>query len=130
MEGMDPHSDSSVMHGEYKVRGGKLVATEITAEDGRIVTASVFGDFFLEPDDALEDLDAALVGMPTDASAADLVTAISARLEARPEPVEMIGFDAEAVAIRSEERRVGKEGKNGGGGDCRDAEITLRSRAG
>ena len=99
MEGMDPHSDSSVMHGEYKVRGGKLVATEITAEDGRIVTASVFGDFFLEPDDALEDLDAALVGMPTDASAADLVTAISARLEARPEPVEMIGFDAEAVAI-------------------------------
>src|SRR5690625_6088420 len=32
MEGMDPHSDSSVMHGEYKVRGGKLVATEVTAE--------------------------------------------------------------------------------------------------
>ena len=96
---MDFHSDSSVMQGEYKVRGGKLVAVDVTTEEGRILTASVFGDFFLEPDDALEDLDAALVGMATDSSAADLVTAITSRLEARPDPVEMIGFDAEAVAI-------------------------------
>ena len=96
---MDPLDDSSVMHGEYKVRGGKLVAAEITVDDDRITTAHVFGDFFLEPDDALEDLGAALVGMPTDASAAELAAAVTERLNSRPDPVEMIGFDAEAVAI-------------------------------
>jgi lipoate-protein ligase A len=99
MVGMDERSDSTVMHGEYKVRGGKLVAVDVTATGGAIATAHVFGDFFLEPDDALEDLGAALVGMPTDATAAELGAAITARLEARPEPVQMIGFDAEAVAI-------------------------------
>src|SRR5690606_36309071 len=98
-ECMDERSDSTVMHGEYKVRGGKLVAVELTAWEGRIATAHVFGDFFLEPDEALEDLNAALVGMPTEASTAELGAALTARLEARPEPVQMIGFDVEAVAI-------------------------------
>ncbi|MFC5327542.1 lipoyl protein ligase domain-containing protein [Brachybacterium fresconis] len=87
------------MHGQYKVRGGKLVSVELSAEDGRIGTAHVFGDFFLEPDDALEDLNAALEGMSTEATAAELSAAVTARLETRPDPVEMIGFDAEAVAI-------------------------------
>lgn len=87
------------MHGEYKVRGGKLVSVELTTQDGRIAAPHVFGDFFLEPDDALEDLGAALEGMSTEATAAELAAAITDRLEARPDPVEMIGFDAEAIAI-------------------------------
>ncbi|WP_193107430.1 biotin/lipoate A/B protein ligase family protein [Brachybacterium sp. FME24] len=87
------------MQGQYKVRGGKLVSVDVTTQDDRISTAHVFGDFFLEPDDALEDLGAALQGMATDASAAEFAASITARLEARPEPVQMIGFDAEAVAI-------------------------------
>ena len=96
---MDERSDSTVMHGQYKVRGGKLVSVEVSAAAGRIASAHVFGDFFLEPDDALEDLGAALVGMPTDATAAELGASITERLEARDEPVQMIGFDAEAIAI-------------------------------
>ncbi|MFC5274522.1 lipoate--protein ligase family protein [Brachybacterium sacelli] len=87
------------MHGEYKVRGGKLVSVELTTRDGRIAAPHVFGDFFLEPDDALEDLGAALEGMSTEATAAELAASITDRLEARPDPVEMIGFDAEAIAI-------------------------------
>ncbi|MFC7373978.1 biotin/lipoate A/B protein ligase family protein [Brachybacterium sp. GCM10030267] len=83
------------MHGQYKVRGGKLVSAEVTEREGRIATAHVFGDFFLEPDDALEDMNAALVGMETDASAAELTAALDARLDG----VEMIGFSTEAVAI-------------------------------
>ncbi|GAA1484420.1 lipoate--protein ligase family protein [Brachybacterium fresconis] len=96
---MDERDSSTTMHGQYKVRGGKLVSVELSAEDGRIGTAHVFGDFFLEPDDALEDLNAALEGMSTEATAAELSAAVTARLETRPDPVEMIGFDAEAVAI-------------------------------
>ena len=96
---MDERENSTTMHGEYKVRGGKLVSVELTTEDGRIATAHVFGDFFLEPDDALEDLNAALEGMPTQATAAELSAAVTARLESRSDPVEMIGFDEEAIAI-------------------------------
>ncbi|MCT2178005.1 lipoate--protein ligase family protein [Brachybacterium muris] len=87
------------MRGEFKVRGGKLVSVDVEASDEKIASVHVFGDFFLEPDDALEDINAALVGMPVEATAAELGAAITARLDARPEPVQMIGFDAEAVAI-------------------------------
>ncbi|ASK67211.1 lipoate--protein ligase [Brachybacterium avium] len=96
---MDERSDSTVRHGEYKVRDGKLVAVDVTVADGRIDTAHVFGDFFLEPDDALEDLGAALSGMSTTATTTELAAAITARLAARPDPVQLIGFDEEAVAI-------------------------------
>lgn len=96
---MDERSGSTVKQGQYKVRGGKLVSVDVTVLDDRIATAHVFGDFFLEPDDALEDLNAALVGMPTSSSAKELAASISTRLESRPDPVQMIGFDAEAVAI-------------------------------
>ncbi|MGO2534885.1 MAG: lipoate--protein ligase family protein [Brachybacterium tyrofermentans] len=96
---MDERSDSTVKQGQYKVRGGKLVSIDVTEQDDLIETAHVFGDFFLEPDDALEDLNAALIGMPTSSTAKELAASITARLEARPDPVQMIGFDADAVAI-------------------------------
>lgn len=96
---MDEHSDSTVRHGQYKVRGGKLVSVDVTVADERIGTAHVFGDFFLEPDDALEDLNAALVGMPATSTTAELTSAVSDRLAARPDPVQLIGFDEEAIAI-------------------------------
>lgn len=87
------------MRGEFKVRGGKLVAAEVETDGGTITSAHVFGDFFLEPDEALEDIDAAIVGRPADITAAELAAAITERFDARPEPVQMIGFSPEAVAI-------------------------------
>ncbi|WP_040159361.1 lipoyl protein ligase domain-containing protein [Nigerium massiliense] len=87
------------MHGEFKVRGGKLVAVDIETDDQVITSAHVFGDFFLEPDDALEDISGAIVGQPVNVSAVALSQAIRARLDERTEPVELIGFDTDAVAI-------------------------------
>ena len=52
------------MRGEYKVPGGKLVAVDVEVADGVIKRAFVNGDFFLEPDEALEDLNAALHFFP------------------------------------------------------------------
>src|SRR5699024_4834712 len=86
MDGMDERSDSTIRHGEYKVRGGKLVSVDVTVVDERIATAHVFGDFFLEPDDALEDLNAALVGMPTTATTAELASAPLPASPPRPRP--------------------------------------------
>lgn len=84
------------MRGEYKVPGGKLVAVDLEVVDGRIARAAVSGDFFLEPDDALEAIDGALLGMPEGSSVAQLTGVVQSVLGA---DVAMVGFNAEAVAI-------------------------------
>lgn len=84
------------MRGEYKVPGGKLVAVDVEVVDGRVSTAVVSGDFFLEPDTALESIDGALLGMPETASVAQLTQVIESVLD---DGVAMVGFNAEAVAI-------------------------------
>ena len=67
------------MRGEFKVPGGKLVAVDVETRDGTIIEAFVSGDFFLEPDEALEVINAALVGQPSTASVAGHAEAINAR---------------------------------------------------
>ena len=68
---------------------------DVEVGDGRIVSAEVTGDFFLEPPEALEAITAALVGVPADTAEVNLAQRINERL---PKGTEMIGFTAEAVA--------------------------------
>lgn len=84
------------MRGEYKVPGGKLVAVDVDIEDGLLANVAVSGDFFLEPDEALEDINAALAGMPSTSNAEQLASAITSALDGS---VSMIGFNPEAVGI-------------------------------
>ncbi|MEU5426487.1 biotin/lipoate A/B protein ligase family protein [Streptomyces olivoreticuli] len=84
------------MHGEYKVPGGKLVVVDLEVEDGALRHVRVAGDFFLEPDEALLDINRALEGAPADTSAPQLAARIDAAL---PEGTVMFGFSAEAVGI-------------------------------
>lgn len=84
------------MRGEYKVPDGKLVAVDFEIIEQRLARISVSGDFFLEPDDALETINAALTGMPETASAAQLGQAITAALD---DSVTLIGFSADAIGI-------------------------------
>lgn len=84
------------MRGEYKVPGGKLVAVDVEADDDTISWAAVSGDFFLEPDDALEDINEALTGLPATSSVAEMAEAIATRLDPS---TRMIGFTPEAVGI-------------------------------
>ncbi|WP_240630315.1 lipoate--protein ligase family protein [Specibacter cremeus] len=89
-------------HGEYKVRGGKLVVVDLdTVADGagdgsRLANVSVSGDFFLEPDEALDTINAALAGLSTELPATALAAAIDAAL---PADVVLSGFSAHAVAV-------------------------------
>ncbi len=82
-------------HGEYKVSGGKLVIADLTVEQQSVVAASINGDFFLEPDEALGDINGSLVGLPVDAPHGTIVERVTAAVG--PQTV-MIGFDAAAVA--------------------------------
>lgn len=82
-------------HGEYKVVGGKLVIADLETANGMITSASINGDFFLEPDEALEDINRALAGLPVDATHSKIREAVAQGLR---EDAVMFGFDADAVA--------------------------------
>ena len=83
------------MHGEFKVPGGKLVVVDVDVVDGRLANVRLSGDFFLEPDDALPLIDAALTGLPGDADAKAIAAAVQGAL---PDGAVMLGFSPEAVA--------------------------------
>ncbi|GAA3661814.1 lipoate--protein ligase family protein [Microbacterium marinilacus] len=82
------------MHGEYKVPGGKLVVVDLEVADGRIDGFHLAGDFFLEPDDALLDINAAVNGLP---ETADVPTIAAAVRSALPDGAQLLGFTPEAV---------------------------------
>ncbi|PPF42922.1 lipoate--protein ligase [Pseudoclavibacter sp. AY1F1] len=84
------------MHGEYKVPGGKLVTVDLEVEGGRIVDAHLAGDFFLEPDEALDDINGALNGLPADASAEEITAAVRDGLRA---DAQLLGVTPEAVGV-------------------------------
>ncbi|SJN46713.1 Lipoate-protein ligase A [Microbacterium esteraromaticum] len=82
------------MHGEYKVPGGKLVVVDLEVEDGLIRDFRLAGDFFLEPDTALEAINAAVEGMPVEADSTAIAATVRAAL---PEGAQLLGFSPEAV---------------------------------
>ncbi|WP_372410558.1 biotin/lipoate A/B protein ligase family protein [Streptomyces luteireticuli] len=84
------------MHGEYKVPGGKLVVVDLEVREGVLRDVRVAGDFFLEPDEALLDIDRALEGAPADLPAPQLAARIDAAL---PEGAVLFGFTPEAVGV-------------------------------
>ncbi|MEV5505717.1 lipoate--protein ligase family protein [Streptomyces orinoci] len=84
------------MHGEYKVPGGKLVVVDLEVRAGVLREVRVAGDFFLEPDEALPEINRALEGADASLSAPQLAARIEAAL---PQGTVMFGFSAEAVGI-------------------------------
>ena len=91
------------MRGEYKVPGGKLVAVDLEVQNGRLADVSVSGDFFLEPEEALFDVNAALTGMSAEATVEQLTSAIDGAVGS----ASFIGFSPEAVGI-AVRRALGK----------------------
>ena len=63
--------------------------------DGRIAGFRLSGDFFLEPDDALADIDAAVNGLPVESEAKVITDAVQRSL---PDGATLLGFSPEAVA--------------------------------
>jgi lipoate-protein ligase A len=82
------------VHGEYKVPGGKLVVVDLEIEDDRIARFRLAGDFFLEPDSALDDINAAVNGLPVEADSTAIAAAVRSAL---PDGAQLLGFSPEAV---------------------------------
>ncbi len=66
---------------EYKVAGGKLVRVQLVKKECRIEKLKITGDFFLHPEELIEDLEKALVGQALNMS--DLDESIGAFIERR-----------------------------------------------
>ncbi|GAA4163194.1 biotin/lipoate A/B protein ligase family protein [Gryllotalpicola daejeonensis] len=84
------------MHGEYKVPGGKLVVVDLDVADGRIVNFHLAGDFFLEPDEALDAIDAAVNGLPVESDTKAIADVVRRAL---PEGAVLLGFTPESVGV-------------------------------
>jgi lipoate-protein ligase A len=82
------------VHAEYKVPGGKLVVVDLEVDGQRITSVQVAGDFFLEPDDALDLINQAIVGLSVSSSAEAIGDAVRTAL---PDDVVMMGFSPEAI---------------------------------
>ncbi|MFC0337429.1 lipoate-protein ligase A [Kushneria avicenniae] len=82
-------------HGEYKVPGGKLLVVDLVLDKDRLSSVRLSGDFFLEPDEALDAIDQALTGASVSLSAGELTERIQRAL---PEGTTMVGISVPAIA--------------------------------
>lgn len=64
--------------------------------DGRFANFTLSGDFFLEPDDALEAINSAVNGLPADSDSSWIAAAVQGAL---PDDALLLGFSPEAVAV-------------------------------
>ena len=84
------------MHGEYKVPGGKLVVVDCDVKEGALANVQLSGDFFLDPDEALDRIVKAVNGAPADSSA----NQIAQRIEEELLPTDVLfGITPESVGI-------------------------------
>lgn len=84
------------MHGEYKMPGGKLVVVDLQLNQDALAGVQVSGDFFLEPDTALDAINQALNGLSMTSTEAELSAAIDAALGSG---VQMYGVSSQAIAV-------------------------------
>ena len=71
------------------------MVVDLQVTDGRLRGVQLSGDFFLEPPEALDAINAALEGLPAASSAEQLARAVSAALAP---PVMMYGLTPEGIA--------------------------------
>jgi lipoate-protein ligase A len=84
------------MHGEYKTPGGKLVVSDLNIRDGKLTDVVISGDFFLEPPEALSQINQSIENLDASATEEEIAERVRSALS---DGVEMIGFSPEAIAI-------------------------------
>ncbi|WP_110669659.1 lipoate--protein ligase family protein [Salinicola halophilus] len=83
------------LHAEYKVPGGKLLVVDVEIDGDSLSRVQLSGDFFLEPESALEAIETALIGSPVTSGADTLTQRVQAAL---PAETQMVGLSVPAIA--------------------------------
>lgn len=55
-----------MLRAEYKVEGGKLIKVQLCIDNGKIKGIKIMGDFFMHPEEAIENLEKSLIGCAFD----------------------------------------------------------------
>lgn len=55
-----------MLKAEYKAEGGKLIKVQMTKKGDKIDSIKITGDFFMHPEDLIDDLEKILLGCPLD----------------------------------------------------------------
>ena len=82
------------MRCEEKVPNGKLVCVSVEAQDGQVAEVRITGDFFLHPEETIENVERSLEGVTVDIDEAEAASRIGAALEG----AQLIGATAEDLA--------------------------------
>lgn len=83
-------------HAKYKVPGGKLVVIDFRLVDGHLAQVQLSGDFFMEPVDTLDVINAALEGLQDTISQAAIATQLDSLLG---DNVMLFGISADAIGV-------------------------------
>ncbi len=96
------------MHGDFKTPGGKLVRVDFDLDGGRLRNVVVSGDFFLYPEEVIDDIRGALEGISADLTETDLAIAVA---DAIPAGAEWLGSSPAALAA-AVRRALTQDGKD------------------
>ncbi|MEM2526763.1 MAG: lipoate protein ligase C-terminal domain-containing protein [Candidatus Bathyarchaeia archaeon] len=58
-----------VLKAEYKVEGGKLIKVQLEREDNKIKAIKITGDFFMHPEELIDELEKSLIECSIEESA-------------------------------------------------------------
>ena len=85
-----------ISYSSQKVREGKIVKVEVEFDDF-IEKLKITGDFFLHPEDVLEDIEKSMHGLKKNVSFDELV--VNIHNIARAHDAKMIGISPESLAL-------------------------------
>ncbi len=80
---------NGILRGNLKVKGGKLIKCTVKLKEGRIEEIKISGDFFMHPEEKIEEIEKALKGMEFKKEG------IEGKLNEILKDVELIGIDKE-----------------------------------
>ena len=85
-----------IFHSKQKVKEGKVVKVEIECNE-LIRNVRITGDFFIHPEDILDEIEKSIIGLERSASIETITSNIRKRIADRD--VQMIGISPESIAL-------------------------------
>jgi len=85
-----------IFQSKQKVKEGKVVKVEIECNE-LIRNTRITGDFFIHPEDILDEIEKSIIGLERSASIETITSNIKSRIADRD--VQMIGISPESIAL-------------------------------
>ncbi|MDP2841736.1 MAG: lipoate protein ligase C-terminal domain-containing protein [Candidatus Methanoperedens sp.] len=85
-----------IFHAKNKVKEGKVVKVEVDCDEV-IKDIKITGDFFIHPEEILDEIEKSIIGLERSASIETITSNIKSRIEDRD--VQMIGISPESIAM-------------------------------